>query len=101
MRGDRARRIHLAHLLPFGGASQPEKLVEQAGLPQGDLAVVGVQIQGAALVACVGGRVAVVHGDRYAVLLKDAGAGQPARSGSDDADPGMSGVRRSHVFVLR
>lgn len=54
MRGDRARRIHLAHLLPFGGASQPEKLVEQAGLPQGDLAVVGVQIQGAALVACVG-----------------------------------------------
>lgn len=72
--GDRARRVHLAHLLAFG-AGEGEELLEQAGLAQGDLAVVGVQVQGAALVARVGAGLAVVDGDRETVPLQDAGSG--------------------------
>ncbi|MFC7512478.1 hypothetical protein ACFQV4_28895 [Streptomyces thermocarboxydus] len=41
---DRAGRIQLPHLLPFM-AGQPEELLQQTGLAQGELAVVGVQVE--------------------------------------------------------
>jgi len=93
--GDRARRVHLAHS-PGPRAGEGEELREQAGLTQGDLAVVGMQVQGAALVARIGAGLAVVRRDRETVPLQDAGAGQPAGAGSDDADPGVGGFRGGH-----
>lgn len=77
----------MAHLLALG-PGQGEELLQQAGLAQGDLAVVLVQVEGAALVAGVRLRGAVVHGHVEAVPLQDAGAGQAAGARSDDADPG-------------
>ncbi|GAA2812179.1 hypothetical protein GCM10010505_42870 [Kitasatospora aburaviensis] len=90
MEEDRALGVQLAHLLAFG-AGEAEELLQQSGLAQGDLAVVLVQVQGAALVAGVGARLAVVDGDGDVVALQDAGAGQAGGAGSDDRDAGGAG----------
>ncbi|MGX1494477.1 hypothetical protein RKD41_006736 [Streptomyces tendae] len=84
---DRAGRVQLTHLLPLR-PGKPEERVQEAGLAQGDLAVVGVQIERAALVAGVRAGVPVVDGDGDAVPLEDAGAGQAAGAGADDRDAG-------------
>lgn len=90
MEEEGARRVQLTHLLPLG-AGEAEELLQESGFAQGDLAVVLVQVEGAALVAGVGTALAVVNGDGDAVALEDAGAGQAAGTGADDGDAGGGG----------
>jgi hypothetical protein len=79
----RAGRVEHPLGLPLG-PGQPGELGGQPGVLDGDLAGVGVQVEGAALGA--GGQVGVgvVDGDGQAVPLQDAGTGKAARAGADD-----------------
>ena len=53
-------RVDLAHLLTFG-ARVGEELLDQAGLPQGEPAVLGAEVEAAALVAGVRAGVALAR----------------------------------------
>ncbi|MGH7918508.1 MAG: hypothetical protein ACREQM_01030 [Candidatus Dormibacteraceae bacterium] len=77
-------------LMPCQGGER----VHQMGVLEGDLAGVGVEVEGAARVAGIDRLVGVVHGRRDAMDLEDPGAQHPARARFHDRDGrGGSDVR--------
>jgi AcrR family transcriptional regulator len=74
------------------GLSQPSDL-------EGELTVVLVQVELAALGASLAGGVRVVDGDRDTVDVQDPGQGEPAETGPDDRDWSGHGVPLSRYWT--
>ncbi len=68
------------------GVNVLQELLVQAGLFEGDLPSVIVDVEGPALLSGIGGLVELVDGDRNPVHLQDARADQTGQTRSHDGD---------------